>query len=186
MKAIHPSAPSESLNLWSVPTPWGEFTAAMTSQGALAALAFPADKPKTALGSARRSASAGHPKAEFHDRSVMPAGTPLRRQLVEFAKGTRRTFDLPLALGRRSDFDLAVWRATEAIRFGQRRSYAELARAIGKSNASQAVGGALGRNPVPLVIPCHRVVRADGAIGGFSGGAGWKERLLEFERRTTG
>ncbi|MCX7011861.1 MAG: methylated-DNA--[protein]-cysteine S-methyltransferase [Candidatus Sumerlaeota bacterium] len=185
MNAITPSAPLDFLELWRVPTPWGEFAAAMASEGALAVLAFPARDAKAASGSARRSAMAGHPKASFTEQGALPPDAPLRRQLLEFTKGTRRNFDLALALGRRSDFDLAVWRAAAAIRYGERRSYGELSRAIGRPNASRAVGGALGLNPVPLVIPCHRVVRADGAIGGFSGGAGWKERLLEFEGETT-
>lgn len=100
-------------------------------------------------------------------------------QLHEYADGSRRAFDLPLDLCG-SEFELGVWAALQDIPFGETRTYGELARAVGDAGAARAVGGANGRNPLPVVVPCHRVVAADG-LGGFSGGAGIKERLLAHE-----
>lgn len=82
-----------------------------------------------------------------------------------------------------SAFYCAVWRQTRKIPFGQVRSYRWLARSIGKPKAVRAVGQALKANPWPLLIPCHRVVRADGSLGGFSSGPAWKKFLINFEKR---
>ncbi|HTA17070.1 MAG TPA: methylated-DNA--[protein]-cysteine S-methyltransferase [bacterium] len=102
------------------------------------------------------------------------------RQLKEYFGGARRAFELPLdALG--SDFDLRVWRGLRAIGYGSTLSYGALARAIGNAKASRAVGGATGRNPIPIVVPCHRLIGSDGGLGGFSGGLGVKRWLLNFE-----
>ena len=95
------------------------------------------------------------------------------RQLKEYFGGARRAFELPLdPLG--SDFDLRVWRGLRAIGYGSTLSYGALARAIGNAKASRAVGGATGRNPIPIVVPCHRLIGSDGGLGGFSGGLGVK------------
>jgi O-6-methylguanine DNA methyltransferase len=80
-----------------------------------------------------------------------------------------------------TDFQKSVWRALQKISFGQTKSYGEIARAIGNPKAVRAVGGACGANPVPVLIPCHRVLAADGKIGGFSGGLDWKRALLARE-----
>ena len=102
------------------------------------------------------------------------------RQLKEYFGGARRAFELPLdPLG--SDFDLRVWRGLRAIGYGSTLSYGALARAIGNAKASRAVGGATGRNPIPIVVPCHRLIGSDGGLGGFSGGLGVKRWLLNFE-----
>ena len=179
--AFAPSEPLAVLELWHVPTAWGEFCAAVTREGALAALAFPAKPAGRALKAAAQSARSGHPAALFIEKGEMPRRAAFRRQLTKYIDGGRGGFDLPLALGRRAEFSIAVWRAAAAIPHGQRRSYGDLARRIGRPKAARAVGQALGRNPVPLAAPCHRVVRSDGSLGGFSGGEGWKERLLAFE-----
>ena len=103
------------------------------------------------------------------------------RQLAEYFAGERREFALPLAPSG-TPFRLRVWAAMQAIPYGQTRSYGDLARAL--DSAPRAIGGACGANPIPLVIPCHRVVGAGGALGGFSGGAGCdtKRQLLALER----
>ena len=103
------------------------------------------------------------------------------RQLTEYFAGTLREFTLPLAPSG-TPFRLKVWAAMQAIPYGQTRSYGDLARAL--DSAPRAVGGACGANPIPLIIPCHRVVGAGGALGGFSGGAGCdtKRQLLALER----
>lgn len=105
------------------------------------------------------------------------------RQLREYFAGKRSRFDLPVDLSTVSDFDRLVLEAARRISFGQVVPYAELARRIGRPKAFRAVGNALGRNPVGIVVPCHRVVRSDGSLGGYGGGVQWKERLLAIEGR---
>lgn len=100
-------------------------------------------------------------------------------QLREVADGGRRAFDLPLDL-RGTEFQLSVWAELLRIPFGHTRTYGEIASRLGQPGASRAVGGANGANPVPWIVPCHRVVAADG-IGGFTGGLAIKERLLAHE-----
>ena len=103
-----------------------------------------------------------------------------RIQLEEYARGERQKFELELAPAG-SEFERRVWSELCAIPYGETRSYGALARALGQLGASRAVGGANGRNPIPIVIPCHRCVAADGP-GGFSGGLDRKLQLLELER----
>ena len=102
-------------------------------------------------------------------------------QLVEYFAGARRTFDLPLA-PRGTGFQQLVWRALTAIPFGETRSYGELARAIGRPAASRAVGAANGKNPLAIIVPCHRVIGASGELTGYAGGIAAKRWLLEHER----
>ncbi len=102
------------------------------------------------------------------------------RQLAEYFRGARHRFELPLA-PRGTDFQQMVWRALAAIPYGQTRSYGEIARAIGRPRAVRAVGAANGRNPLPIVVPCHRVIGSDGSLTGFAGGLAAKTCLLELE-----
>lgn len=101
-------------------------------------------------------------------------------QLDEYFAGRRRRFELALA-PEGTAFQLEVWSALTSIPFGATVSYGELARRLGRPAASRAVGAANGRNPIPIVIPCHRVVGQDGSLTGFGGGLSIKRRLLEFE-----
>jgi O-6-methylguanine DNA methyltransferase len=102
------------------------------------------------------------------------------RQLGEYFAGKRREFTLELApVG--TDFQLRVWRALGKIPYGAVRNYADIARAIGQPGAARAIGQANGCNPLPVVIPCHRVIASDGTIGGYSGGLAIKHRLLALE-----
>ena len=87
----------------------------------------------------------------------------------------------PFDWSGRTEFQKSVWRALRKIRRGQTKSYGEIARAIGKPKAVRAVGGACGANPIPVLVPCHRVLAANGKIGGFSGGLNWKRELLARE-----
>lgn len=103
------------------------------------------------------------------------------RQVIEYLDGKRRHFDLPLDL-RGTPFQRAVWAGLLEIPYGETRSYGELARAIGRPSAVRAVGLANGANPVPLVVPCHRVIAAGGRIGGYGGGLELKRRLLAMEQ----
>jgi methylated-DNA-[protein]-cysteine S-methyltransferase len=112
-----------------------------------------------------------------------PARTAgLSRQLEEYFAGERREFDLPLA-PEGTPFERSVWDELRRIPFGETRSYGEIARAIGRPSASRAVGRANGANPIPIVVPCHRVIGADGSLTGFGGGLEAKSRLLEIEGR---
>jgi len=101
-------------------------------------------------------------------------------QLQEYFAGRRKTFDLPLA-PRGTDFQCCVWRALSDIPWGTVCSYADIARAIDRPKAVRAVGAANGRNPLPIVVPCHRVIGSDGSLTGFAGGLEMKRKLLELE-----
>jgi methylated-DNA-[protein]-cysteine S-methyltransferase len=107
-----------------------------------------------------------------------------RAQLDEYFAGTRREFDLPLE-PRGTEFQRRVWQRLMRIGYGDTTSYGELARALGNPRSSRAVGLANGANPIPIVIPCHRVIGADGTLTGFGGGLAIKAQLLELERGAT-
>ena len=104
----------------------------------------------------------------------------VRTELSEYANGKRKTFDVPLAFAG-SEWQEAVWTELMRIPFGETRSYGEIADALGRPGAARAVGSANARNVLPVVVPCHRVIAADGTLGGFNGGLHLKERLLEHE-----
>ncbi|MDE2234437.1 MAG: methylated-DNA--[protein]-cysteine S-methyltransferase [Gammaproteobacteria bacterium] len=104
-------------------------------------------------------------------------------QLCEYFAGQRREFDVPLA-PRGTEFQLRVWNALRAIPYGSTWSYGQLARRIRKPQAARAVGAANGQNPIPIIIPCHRVIGADGSLTGFGGGLKIKRQLLELEGGT--
>ena len=95
----------------------------------------------------------------------------------------RQRFDLPLDLSRGSAFEQAVWGALAGIAPGQVCSYLDIARAIGRPRAARAVGGALGRNPIGIVLPCHRVLGRKGQLTGYTGGLARKQALLDLEAR---
>ena len=107
---------------------------------------------------------------------------PVREELREYATGQRTTFDVPLALAG-SEWQKAVWMELTHIPYGETRSYGEIADSLGRPGAARAVGGANAANNLPVVVPCHRVISADGTLGGFNGGLHLKERLLDHERR---
>ena len=108
----------------------------------------------------------------------------LARQLDEYFAGRRRAFELPLA-PEGTAFQLATWQALRAIPYGTTISYAELARRVGKPEAVRAVGAANGANPLPIVVPCHRVIGNDGSLTGYAGGLAAKQWLLAHERRVS-
>jgi methylated-DNA-[protein]-cysteine S-methyltransferase len=101
-------------------------------------------------------------------------------QLAEYFAGRRREFSVPLA-AEGTEFQRAVWAALLDIPFGQTWSYSDLARRIGKPSAVRAVGAANGKNPISIIVPCHRVIGADGTLTGYGGGVTTKERLLRLE-----
>ena len=122
-----------------------------------------------------------HPadRADWHGGSsdVLDAA---EAQLREYFAGQRRTFDLPLS-PQGTDFQRTVWQELARIPYGATISYAQLAQRVGNASAMRAVGAANGRNPLPIVLPCHRVIGADGSLTGFGGGLPTKEFLLRLE-----
>ncbi len=104
------------------------------------------------------------------------------RQLRAYFSGRSRTFDLPVTL-EGTPFQRRVWRALRRVPYNRTISYGELARRAGHPGAARAVGAAMGRNPLPIVIPCHRVIGADGRLTGFGGGLPAKRALLDLEAR---
>jgi len=104
------------------------------------------------------------------------------RQLKAYFNGALKSFSLPLA-PQGTPFQLAVWRALREIPYGETASYGEVAGRIGRPKASRAVGAANGANPLPIVIPCHRVIGSDGGLTGFGGGLDIKQALLDLEKR---
>jgi methylated-DNA-[protein]-cysteine S-methyltransferase len=120
-------------------------------------------------------------------RAVPPSATARRledltAQLRDYFAGKRKAFDLPLA-PRGTEFQVAVWNALLEIPYGDTISYSELANRIGKPSAMRAVGAANGANPIPVIIPCHRVIGANGSLTGYGGGIERKQWLLALEGR---
>ena len=105
----------------------------------------------------------------------------VRRQLDEYFAGTLREFDIPLVF-EGTEFQRRVWTALQTIPYGETISYGELAKQIGDAKAVRAVGAANGQNPIPIIVPCHRVIGSNGSLTGFGGGLDNKRKLLELER----
>ncbi len=120
--------------------------------------------------------------AEGNCNEANPLLAEADRQLRAYFAGDLRAFELPLDL-HGTDFQIRVWRQLEAIPYGEFRSYAEVAQAIGAPQAVRAVGAANGANPVPIVVPCHRVIGSSGKLVGYGGGLELKRRLLDLESR---
>jgi O-6-methylguanine DNA methyltransferase len=110
---------------------------------------------------------------------------PYVQELEEYFAGRRRRFSFPLDL-RGTEFQLACWRALLEIPYGETRTYADIARAVGKPRAFRAVGMANNRNPIAIVVPCHRVIASDGTLCGYGGGLEVKRKLLELEGALSG
>jgi methylated-DNA-[protein]-cysteine S-methyltransferase len=105
-------------------------------------------------------------------------------QFDEYFAGKRKTFDLPLST-KGTPFQQSVWEQLQKIPYGKTISYSQLAKAINNPKACRAVGSANGKNPIPIIIPCHRVISSDGSLGGFSSGLDIKIRLLELEQTSS-
>jgi methylated-DNA-[protein]-cysteine S-methyltransferase len=106
-------------------------------------------------------------------------------QLTEYFAGERSEFDVPTVLTRGSDFERAVWAQIAAIPYGETRTYGSIAHAVGEPGGAQAVGTACNRNPLPVIVPCHRVIGANGKLVGFGGGLKRKVWLLQLEARVS-
>jgi len=127
--------------------------------------------------------TAGHGRVPFEKAEHEPDHPLLAataRQLAEYFQGQRRTFDLELEF-RGTDFQRSVWAALRTIPYGETRTYAQIAQAVGNASAVRAVGAANGRNPISIIAPCHRVIGMNGSLTGFGGGLDAKARLLALE-----
>jgi len=108
---------------------------------------------------------------------------PVARELEQYFAGKRRSFDVAVDLSPLTDFQRRILSATARVAFGDVSTYAKVAAQAGSEKASRAAGQALGANPIPIVVPCHRVLASDGTLGGYAGGPDAKRRLLTLERR---
>jgi methylated-DNA-[protein]-cysteine S-methyltransferase len=156
-----------------IDSPLGELTAFVTAAG-LVRLSYPGEPIERQL---EELAAAISPRV-----MLAPERTDsVRRQLDEYFAGTRHAFDVPIDWRLLHGFRAAVLHATAAIPFGSVASYREVATAAGSPNAYRAAGNALGSNPIPIVVPCHRVLHAGGGLGGYTGGIERKRYLLGLE-----
>lgn len=124
----------------------------------------------------------GHLTHESTPEKTSPVLAKASKQLGEYFAGKRRTFDVPIAF-EGTEFQRSVWGAVADIPFGRVRSYGDVGMTTGRTSAGRAVGGAVGSNPIPIIVPCHRVLASDGRITGYSGGNGIETKawLLDFE-----
>ena len=163
----------ETLHVAEIESPVGSLRLASTAQG-LAHVDLPHASGGGLAGWQRRFAPDARRLQAWEPNRVVAV------QLVEFLEGKRNAFDLPLDL-RGTPFQLRVWNALLEIPYSETRSYVEIATSVGRPSAVRAVGGANAANPIPFVVPCHRVIAADGRLGGYSGGLDLKARLLAME-----
>ena len=154
-----------NLQVMRIDSPIGVLTLAADEDG-LCGIEFPPPRASALVETARA-----------HRNGVL---LEAREQLAEYFAGTRRAFDLPLA-PHGTEFQRAVWAMLAQIPYGETRTYSDVARRIGRPDAVRAVGAANGRNPIPIVLPCHRVIGADGSLTGFGGGLPTKAFLLRLE-----
>lgn len=151
------------------------FAGFVATQRGLRAVQLPQKNRSAAVAGVRRA----YPNA-VEDANLLPN---LARGLLRFFAGEPVDFDVPLDWTDYSDFETDVWQACRGVKYGETCSYKGLADRLGRPGGARAVGMAMAHNPCPIVVPCHRVVRSDGSLGGYSGpgGIGFKQRLLEME-----
>lgn len=155
-------------------TPWGWIGVSETMKG-IDAIVLPQASRQAVL-SGLQAVS-----IEQLDCQVSSRLREARAQLTDYLAGTRKSFDLSLDLSRGTSFQQKVWRTLRRISYGRVRSYQWVAVRVGGTRYARAVGNAVGANPMPIVIPCHRIVAQDSSLGGFSGGLPMKRKLLTLE-----
>lgn len=163
------------LALACVPTPLGEVGLAAGEHG-LIAVCLGGDPARMLAGGQCRRRDRG--RGRHHPWQVLEQACS---ELVEYLLSAREKFETPLDLSCGSEFQRTVWRRLQRIKFGQATTYAELAADAGRGAATRAVGNAVGANPLPIFVPCHRVLAAGRKLGGFSGGLDRKRKLLALE-----
>ncbi|HEX6098154.1 MAG TPA: methylated-DNA--[protein]-cysteine S-methyltransferase [Thermoanaerobaculia bacterium] len=159
-----------------IETPIGTLHAAFDEQGRLTELGFRESSSRRVFESSREGSTP--PLEDLSTRRLEDLSAELR----EYFAGKRKTFDFPLA-PKGTEFQLAVWNALLEIPYGDTRTYAQLAHRIGRPSAVRAVGAANGANPIPVIIPCHRVIGSNGTLTGYGGGIERKQWLLALEGR---
>ena len=170
------TGPQAPLGATTLDTPVGELTIVASDAGVRAVL-WPVDgeRERTGIGDVGT-------ETPSTTRAVLDQA---RAQLEEYFRGERTTFDVPLdPVG--TEFQQAAWRALRTIEFGHTASYGEQAERMGDRNKARAVGAANGKNPISIMVPCHRVVGSDGSLTGFAGGTTTKRWLLDHEARVAG
>ncbi len=174
------NAPSSPLGASTIDTPIGELTVIASSAGIRAVL-WPVDgeRDRTGVGDDVEPLDG---EISVSTQQVLGEATT---QLEEYFRGERRQFDVPLdPVG--TEFQQAAWDALRSIEFGRTASYGEQAERMGDRNKARAVGAANGKNPISIIVPCHRVVGSDGSLTGFAGGTETKRWLLDHEARVAG
>lgn len=161
-------------------TPLGALAVAVDGDGRLLAVAFLNDDRKPGITQTWEKTRAGLEDAGYSLAEDAERTAAVRAELSQYFAGRRRAFEVEVA-PRGTDFQRRVWSLLRAIPCGETRTYSELAAAAGRPRAARAVGRAVATNPIPVVIPCHRVVGADGSLTGFAGGLRFKEGLLSLE-----
>ena len=151
-------------------TPFGRMAVAATSRGLTRVLL-----PNEAA-ALQASGVAAEP-----DRAAVALAARAEREILEYLAGRRRKFTVPVDLSAAPPFHAKVLRALARVSYGRTVTYGELAARVGRPRGARAVGQAMARNPVPLVVPCHRVVASGGGLGGYGGGRALKRRLLDLE-----
>jgi methylated-DNA-[protein]-cysteine S-methyltransferase len=178
----------ERIWYWRMSSPIGDLILAATAEG-LREIEFASHVPEVAF-TARLRERGLEPvrleRLESADPAVRQILERAAGELAEYFGGQRTRFDVPLDWGAMAPFQQAVLEATAAVPFGRVDTYAGIARRIGKPGATRAVGNALGRNPIPVIVPCHRVIRSDATLGGYTGGLEIKQHLLGLEGVTLG
>ncbi len=164
----------EAIHWHQFETPFGAMNVAATDTG-LSRVSWQQPDSETFV---RHLASLYPERPAIHDTERL---AQTERQIHEYFAGERSRFELPVDLTRLSGFEQDVLGCVQTIPFGEVVPYSEVARRIGSPKAARAVGNALNHNPVAIVVPCHRVVRADGSLGGYGGGISYKRRLLSLE-----
>lgn len=155
-------------------TPWGWMGVSETTKG-IDVVVLPKASRQAALSELRL------PSVKLLEGRASPRLRDTQAQLTDYLAGTRRSFDLSLDLSRGTGFQQKVWRTLRRISYGRLRSYQWVAFHVGGSQYARAVGNAVGANPIPIVIPCHRIVAQDASLGGFSCGLPTKRKLLTLE-----
>ena len=153
---------------------WGWMGVSETTKG-IDTLVLPKASRQAVLAELRLST------AELLGGRMSPRLREAQAQLTDYLAGARRSFDLPLDLSRGTSFQQKVWRTLRRVSYSRLRSYQWVAVRVGGRQYARAVGNAVGANPMPIVIPCHRIVAQDASLGGFSGGLPTKRKLLTLE-----
>lgn len=181
-RAVPPPAPGPTAAYVLYPAPWGDVHVA-AGAGGIVALELRSSTERFVEDVVERTGGAVVPDQEGVPASWRATLARARKELDEYFAGERTSFDLAVDLRGISDWDRRVLEGAALLAYGEVTSYGRLARRIGQPRAARAVGGALGRNPIPIVIPCHRILAWDGTLGGYGGGGhGSRAAMLDVKR----